>query len=226
MRRACFQGCCPCASRPTHPVAECWRRVRGAFWVRPALAGLEARDCAKYALRRSGVSARSSDKKRSSDGKPPGSTEGTPSSGAHSPGAVSSGNGSSSNGSSGNRSSGHGSSSGARQAVEKRDPDVAIVCGVSDDGQSVDIIRKRGERIEAGTVRRLEQGKPIHGEVVRLRPREHFPMICDVEVEVPAPGQPEASASTSGPAQVATETYRKNWDAIYGRGRKPGSMLN
>jgi hypothetical protein len=123
-----------------------------------------------------------------------------------------------------------GRSARARPADErapiKRDPDVAIVCGVSDDGQGVDIIRRRGERIETGTVRPLEQGKPIHGEVVRLRPREQFPMICDVEVEVPAPGQPAASTATSGPAQVATETYRKNWDAIYGRSRKPGPLLN
>jgi hypothetical protein len=103
---------------------------------------------------------------------------------------------------------------------------VAIVCGVSDDGKGVDIIRKRGERIEAGTVRRLEQGKPIHGEVVRLRPREHFPMICDVEVEVPAQRTGEPFAASSGPAQVATETYRKNWDAIYGRNKKQRPMLN
>jgi hypothetical protein len=110
---------------------------------------------------------------------------------------------------------------------EKGESDVAIVCGVSDDGQGVDIIRRRGERLEAGTVRRLEQGKPIHGEVVRLRPREQFPMICDVEVEVPASRQSPAGAATTGrPAQVATETYRKNWDAIYGRNKKPGSLLN
>jgi hypothetical protein len=117
--------------------------------------------------------------------------------------------------------------SSSKPGHEKSDLDVAIVCGVSDDGQGVDIIRRRGERVEAGTVRRLEQGKPIHGEVVRLRPREQFPMICDVEVEMPAPGQPsEAAATTGRPAQVATETYRKNWDAIYGRGKKPGSLLN
>ena len=124
---------------------------------------------------------------------------------------------------------------------DKRDLDVAIVCGVSDDGQGVDVIRRRGERLEAGTVRRLEQGKPIHGEVVRLRPREQFPMICDVEVEMPAPGQSsgqspsgqspsgqssQGAATTGRPAQVATETYRKNWDAIYGRSKKPGSLLN
>jgi len=113
----------------------------------------------------------------------------------------------------------------SKAAPEKLD--VAIVCGVSDDGQGVDIIRRRGERLEAGTVRRLEQGKPIHGEVVRLRPRDQFPMICDVEVEMPAPGQPaEGAVATGRPAQVATETYRKNWDAIYGRSKKPGSLLN
>jgi hypothetical protein len=103
--------------------------------------------------------------------------------------------------------------------------DVAFVCGVSNDGQSVDIIRKRGERIETGTVRRLEQGKPIHGEVVRLRPREHSPLVCDVDVELPAPAA-VTTPPTSGPAQVATETYRKNWDAIYGRPKKPRALMN
>jgi hypothetical protein len=122
-------------------------------------------------------------------------------------------------------------STGKERTLEERPPaerdrDVAIVCGVSDDGQGVDIIRKRGERIEAGTVRRLEQGKPIHGEVVRLRPRDQSPLVCDVEVEVPAQGRQESPASTSGPAQVATENYRKNWDVIYGAGRKSGSLLN
>jgi hypothetical protein len=103
--------------------------------------------------------------------------------------------------------------------------DVALVCGVSDDGHSVDIIRKRGERIETGTVRRLEPGKPIHGEVVRLKPREHAPLVCDVEVELAAPST-NAEPSSSGPAQVATESYRKNWDAVYGRSKKPRSLLN
>jgi hypothetical protein len=117
--------------------------------------------------------------------------------------------------------------------------DVAVVCGVSEDGQGVEVIRKRGERIEMGTVRRLEAGKPIHGEVVRLRPRAHAPFVCDVEVELAAASRDDLAGDTkaeraggahalgagSGPAQVATESYRKNWDAIYGRSRKP-SLLN
>jgi hypothetical protein len=107
--------------------------------------------------------------------------------------------------------------------------DVALVCGVSQDGQGVEVIRKRGDRIETGTVRRLEAGKPIHGEVVRLRPRAHAPFLCDVEIEFAPSARDEgagrAADVSSGPAQVATESYRKNWDAVYGRGRKP-SLLN
>jgi hypothetical protein len=111
--------------------------------------------------------------------------------------------------------------------------DVALVCGVSEDGQGVEVIRKRGDRIETGTVRRLEAGKPIHGEVIRLRPRAHAPFVCDVEVEFAGPAREEGPGSAvqaalgtnSGPAQVATESYRKNWDAVYGRSRKP-SLLN
>jgi hypothetical protein len=120
-------------------------------------------------------------------------------------------------------------SSATRAPVKKSTgEDVALVCGVSEDGQGVEVIRKRGDRLETGTVRRLEAGKPIHGEVVRLRPRPQAPFLCDVEVEfTPREGQAEREslAASSGPAQVATESYRKNWDAVYGRGRKP-SLLN
>ena len=117
-----------------------------------------------------------------------------------------------------------GASARGKALARRQGEDVAIVCGVSDDGQGIDVLRKRGERLEAGTVRRLEQGKPIHGEVVRLRPREHTPLICDVEVEMAGPNGHDAM-TTSGPPQVATDTYRKNWDAVYGS-RKPGSLLN
>jgi hypothetical protein len=103
--------------------------------------------------------------------------------------------------------------------------DVALICGVSEDGQGVEVLRKRGDRLETGTVRRLEAGKPIHGEIVRLRPRPQAPFLCDVEVEFNPQqrGERAALAANSGPAQVATESYRQNWDAIYGR--KP-SLLN
>ena len=106
---------------------------------------------------------------------------------------------------------------------ESRGEDVALVCGVSEDGQGLEIIRKRGERLETGTVRRLQSGKPIHGEVVRLRPRESTPLVCDVEVEL-GQHQGPALAANSGPAQVATDNYRKNWEAIYGHKTKTSLM--
>jgi hypothetical protein len=97
-------------------------------------------------------------------------------------------------------------------AQQKSGDDVALVYGVSHDGHGLDVIRKRQGRLEAGTVRPLQEGKPIHGEVVRLKPRQNSPLVCDVEVDVPAPA---ARSSSTGPAQVATDQYRKNWDAIY-----------
>ena len=114
----------------------------------------------------------------------------------------------------------------AKTAVAEpaRSEDVALVYGVSDDGAGLDIIRRRQGRFEAGTVRPLEDGKPIQGEVVRLKPRQQTPMVCDVESEF----TPELTrASTShGPAQVATDQYRKNWDAIYNKGGRKPPVLN
>jgi hypothetical protein len=119
----------------------------------------------------------------------------------------------------------------AETSAHGKSEDVALVYGVSDDGHGLDIIRKREGRLEAGTVRPLEQGKPIHGEVVRLKPRQNSPLVCDVEVDVPAPTstatRSEARSTSQGPAQVATEKYRKNWDAIYkGRASKSDKLLN
>ncbi len=128
------------------------------------------------------------------------------------------------------RSTSEGATSGSERAPQTQGEDVALVCGLTDDGQGVEVIRKRGDRLETGTVRKLEAGKPIHGEVVRLRPRPQAPLVCDVEVEVDAAARDSSRRSersravSSGPAQVATDTYRKNWDAVYGS-RKP-SLLN
>ena len=57
-----------------------------------------------------------------------------------------------------------------------------------------------------------------------LQPRKEFPLLCDVKVELPAKAaEPEpARPSRSGPAQVATDRYRKNWDTIWkNRDKRP-----
>ena len=97
------------------------------------------------------------------------------------------------------------------EASEATPKDVVLVHGLTDDGKGLAVLRARNGELEAGACRPLEHGKPIHGEVVRLKPRKECPVLCDVETALPAP----AARERSGPAQVATRAYRDNWDAIF-----------
>jgi len=112
--------------------------------------------------------------------------------------------------------------------------DVALIHGVTPDGEGLQIIRARGDRLELGAVRPLREGAPISGEVVTLRPRASFPALCDVETHFkpartaddrPEPTPPVASAR-SGPAQVATDEYRRNWDAIWSQPTAKSKLAN
>jgi hypothetical protein len=100
--------------------------------------------------------------------------------------------------------------------------DVVVVHGVTDDGKGLKVVRARSGDIETGAVRPLEEGKPILGEVVRLHPRKECPLVCDVEVDLaPAKVSQPADPGRKGPAQVASDAYRDNWDAIWARPNKP-----
>jgi len=90
--------------------------------------------------------------------------------------------------------------------------DVAFVWGKNADG--VHILRRRDENapIEAGLLQPLVEGKPISGELISMRQRQDMPFLYDVKSELPAP-EPRP---TGGPSQVATDSYRKGWDAIFG----------
>ena len=106
--------------------------------------------------------------------------------------------------------------------------DVVLVHGVTPDGEGLEVIRRRQGRLEAGAARPLKQGQPIAGEVVRLKPRKEFPLLCDVEVEVsaPAPVKPTEAAPRKGPPRVSTQRYRDNWDAIWSAKRPDETLLN
>jgi hypothetical protein len=93
--------------------------------------------------------------------------------------------------------------------------DVVFVHSKSDDGRGFRVIRKREESLEVGEIRALEEGRPLHGDLVRLRQRKEHERLFDVEVVVEAPRSRDAR---TGPAQVATNAYRSNWEAIFGRG--------
>lgn len=101
--------------------------------------------------------------------------------------------------------------------------DIAVVCGKDQHGTH--ILRRRSEEapLELGLLRPLREGKPIEGEVVSLTQRPEAPILFDVKSELADP-RPRPRATEDGPAQVATEAYRKGWDAVWGRRRRDQSV--
>jgi hypothetical protein len=104
--------------------------------------------------------------------------------------------------------------------------DVALLCGPTEDGAGTRVLRARQGRVEAGVVRPAKDGRPLAGaEVVRLRPREGTPALCDVDVL----HEPEPTSDAAGrPARIATDRYRENWDRIFGEPSelRPDRSLN
>lgn len=127
--------------------------------------------------------------------------------------------------------------------AQRKSKDLVLVHGRTKDGAGLGVIRARDEGIEIGTMRPLEHGKPIHGEVVKLTPRPEMPMLFDAETQFVAEGAasgsgsngpgaahqaksaPDAAgAASAGPPQVASDTYRKNWDTIWNPAKRDRSM--
>lgn len=104
-------------------------------------------------------------------------------------------------------------------APEKPKADVVLLGPPTADGEGVRVLRAREDRIEAGEMRPIKDGAPIHGEIVKLSPREGAPHVCDVEVTYAAPKRASAPSDGrgKGPAQVATHGYRAGWDEIFGK---------
>src|SRR5262249_46985396 len=97
--------------------------------------------------------------------------------------------------------------------------DVALVFGKNEQG--IHILRRRDENapIEAGLLQPLVEGRPITGELISMRRREDLPFLYDVKSELAArdaDADAEPRAAGAGPSQVATDSYRKGWDAIFG----------
>lgn len=99
--------------------------------------------------------------------------------------------------------------------------DVVFVHSPSEHGYRV--IRSRDDAVEVGELRPVAEGRPLHGDLVKLTPRAEHARLFDVEVVMEAP---KAERAHGGPAQVATAAYRANWDAIFGPGDGEGGSLN
>lgn len=101
---------------------------------------------------------------------------------------------------------------------------------IARDGRGTHILRRRAEdaAVEPGILQPLTEGKPIDGEIVTLRARPDSPLLFDVKTELEAPARHRERATADGPAQVATDAYRRGWEAVWGAalGEKRDRSLN
>ena len=96
--------------------------------------------------------------------------------------------------------------------------DVALIAGPTEDKKGMRIVRFRDEAVSLGEVRPVTEGQPLTGEVIALRPREGAPpFLRDVETVYAPP-------KTDGPAQVASDAYRQNWEVVFGKDPEPASI--
>jgi hypothetical protein len=108
--------------------------------------------------------------------------------------------------------------------MSRRRKDLALVYAPTEDGDGYRILRQRrgSGRVEAGELRPMRSGHAIVGEVLKLRQRKESPFLFDAETDeelstAVAP-EPAPAPTAGGPPQVATERYRRGWDATWGRG--------
>ncbi len=110
------------------------------------------------------------------------------------------------------------SPSSSPQKSSESGRDLVLIHGVTEDKKGLKVLRARNDTVEAGEVRPLAEGQPITSDIVRLKPRKGTPYLCDVETEVSMEELKHGTApQRTGPAQVANQAYRQNWDAIWAR---------
>jgi hypothetical protein len=102
--------------------------------------------------------------------------------------------------------------------------DLLFVHSPTESGDGLRVIRKRDEGIEVGELRAVQEGKPLHGDLVKLTPRKEHDRLFDVEVLVSRQETQHAPEPRQHgrPAMVANTAYRQNWEAIFGEREEPG----
>ena len=108
---------------------------------------------------------------------------------------------------------------GGNRENDSESGDVALVFDRTEDAGGYKILRRRAAAsdIEMGTIRPLKEGRPIDGEVLSLTAREDMPFLYNVKTELPDP-HASTRPTSDGPPQIATEEYRRGWEAIWGTG--------
>ncbi len=95
--------------------------------------------------------------------------------------------------------------------------DVVVLGPPTADGDGVHVLRARNEKLEAGELRTLKEGKPVVGEIVALQPRKDDPRVCDVRESWKPPAS--TTPPKKGPAQVASQAYREGWEQIFDKSK-------
>lgn len=116
-------------------------------------------------------------------------------------------------------------------AKRKRTPprDLAFLQGPTEDGKGARVLRLRDGELSAGEIRPAREGEPVTDrELVRLKPLGEGGPVCEVEVlHAPErPARPGDDKPSQGPARVSTESYRKNWSAVFGAKKKRDYSVN
>jgi hypothetical protein len=99
--------------------------------------------------------------------------------------------------------------------------DVVFIHGPAEGGEGFRVLRKREDTLEIGEIRAVQEGRPLTGDLVKLKARPEHDRLFDVEVMVSREEIAAKTARSHGPAQVATPSYRANWDAVFGRRGEP-----
>lgn len=107
---------------------------------------------------------------------------------------------------------------GGRKKNDSGSGDVALIFDRTEDADGYKILRRRAaaEEVEMGTIRPLKEGRPIDGEVLTLTARQDVPFLYDVKTELPDPRR-GGRLTSDGPPQIATDEYRRGWEAIWGK---------
>lgn len=104
-------------------------------------------------------------------------------------------------------------------------PDVLFVHSPVEKGDGFRVIRANTEGVQVGEIRSVKEGEPIKGDLVKLKPRKEHKRLFDVETMM-AQSETQPALPLGRPAQVATDDYRRNWDAIFGARPRKDELPN
>jgi hypothetical protein len=94
----------------------------------------------------------------------------------------------------------------------------AVPLGVDEDGDIHLVKHNEDHSFSYGKLEQPKDGEPIYGEIVELSQSENIPGVFDIKTIM--------ESRTGGPAQVANDSYRKNWDVIFGKSKKTDHSVN